>query len=483
MIPTILSTAEANSVRCARCNSYLSVGPIQINSNRQPICGRCELPEKDIKCRAIFFEKIAQNMVYPCRNDNYGCDVIKPWGAVQSHEKTCQFQPISCPALDCTSKFRLEVLEEHFKQKHPNLLMKTNTFKVSSKEHKKDFYANSLYTWKNNNYIVQISFYQEACYFNIIGFNGNNKNLFCDLVIKNEKSNEEIHIKQEQICGYHNKGHEHKKMKKIDYNSLEKLLGSDINCTFTISESKEFGTDHFNRKLLSNLECSICFHYMKPPIFTCDNGHCLCQNCKTSLEKCPSCDTQLRGSRNITLEKICEDVLYPCKYIGDKCNFYGKIADLEIHEKSCLMSAGMETLYTCLFNFPIPCPWRGEIREFPLHMKNEHKSHFLVLGSPNIFVWNNECETVMFTTYNGDIFRITLNYGRHLGFKIKIMNISNTKKLNYDFIVNFSSSFIHHEVLILRRNCGNNTLSINRSLVQPFVRKNRISLTINIIDF
>ncbi|KAJ9681163.1 hypothetical protein PVL29_020179 [Vitis rotundifolia] len=123
------------------------------------------------------------------------------------------------------------------------------------------------------------------------------------------------------------------------------------------------------------LKCSVCFEYMKRPIYQCHNGHTLCSGCKARvLNKCPTCRHQLGDIRCLALEKMAESLQLHyklqlhCKYEEFGCPeiipYYTKL----MHEDSC--------------NFrPYSCPWPGflcsAVGDIPLlvsHLTDYHKA-------------------------------------------------------------------------------------------------------------
>lgn len=408
MAPTFLSKTDANSAKCSLCQAYLSIGPIWIRSNHHPACGRCKLPSNDAKYRAIFFERMVKHMIFPCRNDVYGCDVMLPWGSAQSHEQTCKFAPKKCPALHCDEEIRIEMINEHFTKKHGELIMNTNEFQMCSKDFEENSRMNKLFFWKNKVYLVQLSYLNEGYFINIASFERLNTDMTFDLTISDRKRTGEFHIKKIPINNYHQKQHDYSKMKLIDYMVFSKLLTEDVFCTFTITGNKACA-DPLNAKLLSDLECPVCFDFMCPPIFMCDRGHSVCQKCKNKMNQCP-CRMTLTDSRNYTLEKISEHVSYPCRYVNDGCNFYGKINELPNHESSCLSSSKKSNKYD-RYCFDSTCSWEGTKNSFGNHVKENHSAHLLHLGTPVTLGWCKTDIVKWFTCYDGQVFMLRIEYG------------------------------------------------------------------------
>lgn len=201
---------------------------------------------------------------------------------------------------------------------------------------------------------------------------------------------------------------------------------------------------------------------MKPPIYMCDNGHCVCKNCEKKVNRCPTCREAFNASRNIGLEKITEHVSYPCKYNENGCNFYGKINELVNHEKSCTIIANTSKRCTCFVNFLKPCSWFGTIEKFGDHLKNTHNSQLLKIGALIEYKFTEENKMYRFAYYDGEIFRsVVAVYG--VTFKINVQKVSKIRKREYKFTVDFMKN--ENEVLVLTKKCGLNSMVINRVLM------------------
>lgn len=257
MAQIFLPKKEANAMRCASCQSYLSFAPIWIREDYQPLCARCNLTPEKAKCRAYFYEIVAKYMIFPCRYDIFGCDAQLPWNSVQSHELCCKWAPMKCPAFECNQEIRLESLHEHFIKIHPDLIMDNNVHKIPSKDKEDNFKINRLYIWNNSEYFVQISYHQKECYIDIAKFD-DSVDLFYDLTFYDETRTKEIHMRQAKVNTYFNKSHDYLKMQKLDGCAIKKLLSEGFLCTFVISSQKTPGKETLNEKLLSDLECPIC---------------------------------------------------------------------------------------------------------------------------------------------------------------------------------------------------------------------------------
>ena len=58
-------------------------------------------------------------------------------------------------------------------------------------------------------------------------------------------------------------------------------------------------------ELIDILECPICLISLTTsPIYRCENGHLLCNQCRSKVENCPECRIPLGNLRCLTSEKI-----------------------------------------------------------------------------------------------------------------------------------------------------------------------------------
>jgi hypothetical protein len=80
------------------------------------------------------------------------------------------------------------------------------------------------------------------------------------------------------------------------------------------------------------IECPICFNLAtEGPIWTCNNGHHVCNACKPKLVNCGSCRQPIT-TRNLQLERMRELIPATCQF-GCKRNIKSK--DIKNHEETC----------------------------------------------------------------------------------------------------------------------------------------------------
>ncbi|KAF7034413.1 hypothetical protein CFC21_045433 [Triticum aestivum] len=85
------------------------------------------------------------------------------------------------------------------------------------------------------------------------------------------------------------------------------------------------------------LDCPVCFHPLRPPIYQCSVGHFICSSCRPKLVRnnCHLCSAETTFKRCLGMERLMESVMIPCsnaKYgCAEKLTYYQK----EEHEKAC----------------------------------------------------------------------------------------------------------------------------------------------------
>lgn len=90
-----------------------------------------------------------------------------------------------------------------------------------------------------------------------------------------------------------------------------------------------------NTDLASHFECPVCFDYVLPPILQCNSGHLVCSQCRVKLSCCPSCRGPLGSIRNLAMERVAEDVLFPCKFRSNGCPQAFRFPKKKEHEEIC----------------------------------------------------------------------------------------------------------------------------------------------------
>ncbi|XP_074593801.1 E3 ubiquitin-protein ligase SIAH1-like [Brevipalpus obovatus] len=134
-------------------------------------------------------------------------------------------------------------------------------------------------------------------------------------------------------------------------------------------------------ELTSLFECPVCFDYVLPPILQCQNGHLLCSSCRKQLTNCPTCRIPISSNiRNLQMEKLAMNLLFPCKYSSAGCVLNLTCTDKPDHEDSCEFKS-----YSC----PCPgsnCKWSGPLNKVMHHLMHQHKSITTLQGEDIVFL-------------------------------------------------------------------------------------------------
>ena len=127
-------------------------------------------------------------------------------------------------------------------------------------------------------------------------------------------------------------------------------------------------------------ECPVCFDYVLPPILQCNSGHLICSSCRPKVQCCPSCRGPLGSIRNLAMEKVAENVRFPCKYCNSGCVLRLLHTEKREHEDVCEFRP-----YAC----PCPgtsCKWHGSLDEVLGHLIHTHKSITTLHGEDIVFL-------------------------------------------------------------------------------------------------
>ncbi|KAJ8912249.1 hypothetical protein NQ315_003352 [Exocentrus adspersus] len=146
--------------KCFSCENYLSVFPVYLkNDGIGAICGRCVPSNQNDFIRDAAYETVAEFIQFPCSYKKNGCDEQLAPDALQKHELTeCLFRLYRCPSeanTKCKWLGGYSDLVKHFKESHPNLLLKDLEFQISFDTSSKE---NLLLCFQNNLFVVKKRF-------------------------------------------------------------------------------------------------------------------------------------------------------------------------------------------------------------------------------------------------------------------------------------------------------------------------------------
>uniref|UniRef100_A0A0A9FGD6 RING-type E3 ubiquitin transferase n=1 Tax=Arundo donax TaxID=35708 RepID=A0A0A9FGD6_ARUDO len=87
---------------------------------------------------------------------------------------------------------------------------------------------------------------------------------------------------------------------------------------------------------LDFLDCPVCFHPLRPPIFQCAVGHVVCSSCLAKLpDRCHCCSLTTGYNRCYIIEHVVDSTKVPCSYDNLGCTQKITYYEKEDHEKVC----------------------------------------------------------------------------------------------------------------------------------------------------
>ena len=99
----------------------------------------------------------------------------------------------------------------------------------------------------------------------------------------------------------------------------------------------------FAHSLFEQFECPICVDYYNLPIHLCSLGHSICDKCKVRSRSCPQCRQPfVNNSRNISLEKMLEQISKKCKFSG--CNVETTLDKWHNHVANCEFNPNLKCI-------------------------------------------------------------------------------------------------------------------------------------------
>jgi len=89
-----------------------------------------------------------------------------------------------------------------------------------------------------------------------------------------------------------------------------------------------------DKNLTEQVQCPVCMEVPRAgPIYSCPNGHLVCQMCKGGT--CPICREAMGEHRSLLAVAVIENILHGCKFEGEGCEEVFKLENLSEHEKVC----------------------------------------------------------------------------------------------------------------------------------------------------
>jgi len=123
------------------------------------------------------------------------------------------------------------------------------------------------------------------------------------------------------------------------------------------------------KSLLIHLECPVCLEYMRPPIMLCANGHKICDICKQKVSNCPTCREDFEYTRNLALEDLARQVMYPCKYRSYGCTEIFNHDKIARHQATCQYTPQVCPVAKLVIG---KCSWTGSYSDIKGHLKENH---------------------------------------------------------------------------------------------------------------
>ena len=123
------------------------------------------------------------------------------------------------------------------------------------------------------------------------------------------------------------------------------------------------------KSLLKQLECPVCSKYMCPPIILCANGHNICNICRQKVSQCPKCLKQFVDSRNLALEGLARQVMYPCKYQSYGCTEISEHDNIVGHQATCRYNQQVCPVAKLAVG---TCSWTGSYNDIMGHLQENH---------------------------------------------------------------------------------------------------------------
>lgn len=335
-------------------------------------CGRC----KDVAnipnlARFPLIEAIGKYITWPCSFE--GCGDMLGWDNVGEHEISCGYKKLLCPLEDCTNEISVGTLASHLENGHgDNFICQIENQKVTvpiniSEEQNIELFETKVILLNEGNLQFLLFVHRKVIVLTFIGKPQKYQtfNIHITNSVENEPNgflsydnqilqpfNNQIHCMKcfSGNCSSITHSYETTDQTgngigiKIDWIKISRLFSNSINITVILTydsmgnipteKAISINTNHFI-ELRRSLECIVCTHIMRPPIYNCEIGHSVCSQCKGNIFHCPSCRMQMTESKNFPLQYIIEHIQFPCKFWINGCNLMDKIMTVMEHEENC----------------------------------------------------------------------------------------------------------------------------------------------------
>ena len=196
-----------------------------------------------------------------------------------------------------------------------------------------------------------------------------------------------------------------------------------------------------------------------PPIRMCVNGHNICDNCRSKLDDCPTCNKRFLSTTNEALEVLAYEMQYPCKYKQFGCKEVFCRWSLGSHEADCRYGQ----LKCPVAKHPLfeRCDWTGKYNEVKNHLMENHLEMCLDYGEVESRTLNEHGTSAWFHKFvfvydevffrafdvrNG-MFHVAVQYigppdkASKYKYKVKFVNKNNTEGVT---VMQLTRSFLEH---------------------------------------
>lgn len=139
-----------------------------------------------------------------------------------------------------------------------------------------------------------------------------------------------------------------------------------------------------NEELIELFRCPGCSLYMHPPIHYCVRGDNFCEQCFAKSVFCPACDRFKTDERSLLLERIHDNLMFPCKKQEWDCKVVCTGSCIKEHEQTCLKDWS-----ECPLDKLGNCGWSGTEEQFTQeHWKQQHPEVSFVQDG-KLLAWRN----------------------------------------------------------------------------------------------
>nr|XP_023014552.1 uncharacterized protein LOC111504269 [Leptinotarsa decemlineata] len=423
---------------CLNCSLYLSVFPIHTkNDSSGAVCGRCPITDKSKYIRDEAYETISQYLLFPCRHTANGCHENLTPNKLSEHEISCKFRKFDCPSVgfsECTWQGPRNEMLPHFEVKHPDLLLKNDSFELRF----------------NDTLVQKFLLCKDDRLFLVKKEVESHKRVFICSVehLRSEEEDQQFHYflkvlgcERTYMYTSNEKSSEWDDPTSLTSDFLKEKLGEQQFYIVTVEimahsknekvltqlakVSEPKNNEKIDWEKISNLKCPICSLYMLPPIFECKTGHSFCDDCSAKEKKCPICRDPMDRVQNFTIEAVVKCMTYPCRYRRYGCQFANKALSMAEHEKFCEFSP-----YNCPMKATLGCQWTSCNTGIYEHIEENHLDLVLKAEKVDIPFSRNELnEKIYLIKFSKLAFKFVYKYeNEKFHWEIQHVNPAATKE-------------------------------------------------------